>query len=331
MKNVIQSLLNKYATDVDYIEVRLEDTKGLSIIFKGKHIDTLDYSLELGGCVRALVKGGWGFSSFNNLNNLENHMKMAIQQAQIIGNSVSSLAPVPAIQDHVTLEVDVDPRDVSLDKKISILKDYNDLMLQYPGVTTSSVRYFDKFTEWTFANSEGSYIVQEKMDLGCGMTPIAQRDGQNQMLSVGAGSTNSFNALLGKEKSLQEACRIAVALLDAPRAKSGVYTVVCDKRLSGIFVHEAFGHTSEADKVCEDKQFAEIMKLGKKFGKPILNIFDTGIEVGSRGSLKYDDEGVQTEKTYLIKDGILVGRLHTRETAAKRLPETVISRTISSS
>ncbi|HBS92590.1 MAG TPA: TldD/PmbA family protein, partial [Firmicutes bacterium] len=85
----------------------------------------------------------------------------------------------------------------------------------------------------------------------------------------------------------------------------------------GIFAHEAFGHLSESDFVYENPNLQAVMKLGTKFGGEFLNIFDTGLEIGARGYLKYDDEGVATEKTHLIKDGILVGRLHTRETAAK--------------
>lgn len=59
------------------------------------------------------------------------------------------------------------------------------------------------------------------------------------------------------------------------------------------------------------------MELDKDFGRPILNIYDSGTDKGKRGYLKYDDEGVKTEKTYLIKEGKLVGRLHSRGTAGK--------------
>ena len=34
-------------------------------------------------------------------------------------------------------------------------------------------------------------------------------------------------------------------------------------------------------------------------------------------AIKYDDEGTPATKTYLIKEGILISRLHSRETAAK--------------
>ena len=61
----------------------------------------------------------------------------------------------------------------------------------------------------------------------------------------------------------------------------------------------------------------EIMLLGKRFGVENLNIIDDGTLPGGLGTHRYDYEGMPTRKNYLIKDGILVGRLHSRETAAK--------------
>jgi len=93
--------------------------------------------------------------------------------------------------------------------------------------------------------------------------------------------------------------------------------VVLDPILAGVFVHEAFGHLSEADFVYENERMRELMVLGKKFGRPELNIIDGAAVPDLRGSFKYDDEGTPATKTYLIKEGVLVGRLHSRETAAK--------------
>src|SRR5690349_22776936 len=76
---------------------------------------------------------------------------------------------------------------------------------------------------------------------------------------------------------------------------------------------EAFGHLSEADFVYENPQAREMMTLGRRFGKPVLNVGDNGAASGLRGTLPFDDEGTPTQDTTLIKDGILVGRLHSRE------------------
>ncbi len=99
--------------------------------------------------------------------------------------------------------------------------------------------------------------------------------------------------------------------------KPGTYSVVLDPVLAGVFCHEAFGHLSESDHVYENDRLKEIMVLGRQFGQRHLNILDGAAVPGLRGSFKYDDEGVRAQKTYLIRDGVLVGRLHSRETAAK--------------
>ncbi|MCH8090067.1 MAG: TldD/PmbA family protein, partial [Chloroflexi bacterium] len=94
-------------------------------------------------------------------------------------------------------------------------------------------------------------------------------------------------------------------------------TVVLDPILAGVFIHEAFGHLSEADHVYADPRMREIMVLGRRFGGGHLNVVDGAGVPGLRGSYKYDDEGIAASRTYLIREGTLVGRLHSRETAAK--------------
>jgi TldD protein len=59
------------------------------------------------------------------------------------------------------------------------------------------------------------------------------------------------------------------------------------------------------------------MVLGKRFGGEHLNIIDDPTMPNLRGSYEYDDEGTPARKTHLIREGVLEGRLHSRETAAK--------------
>jgi len=59
-----------------------------------------------------------------------------------------------------------------------------------------------------------------------------------------------------------------------------------------------------------------MMTLGRRFGRPVLTVGDNGAAAGLRGTLPFDDEGTPTQDTVLIKEGVLVGRLHSRETAA---------------
>jgi TldD protein len=121
----------------------------------------------------------------------------------------------------------------------------------------------------------------------------------------------------GFHEKATEAATKAVELLAARPVKGGKYTVVANPLMTGVFTHEAFGHLSEADFVYENPQMKELMVLGKRFGVDDLNILDDGAIPGGLGTHKYDYEGTPTRKNYLIRNGTLVGRLHSRETAAK--------------
>lgn len=316
MKNKIIELIETYKKQCDYLEVRLEESESSHIEFSGKNLEQASKNIEKGGYVRALYKGGWGGASFNDVNSLEEYIKKSIASAKIVGKTESKFAIAPVVKDTVKLKLKNDPRNVSFEEKINILSKYNDLVLNYSEVIKSSrVIYNEVFRNITFANSDGSYIVQDQMDLG-GAVAACASDGENtQYGSTLFGSSNDFYVVYGLEEKIKKACKLAIDLLSAPKVKGGQYTVIVDPNLTGVFAHEAFGHLSEADGICEDKKLQELMKPGTKIGSEILNIYDAGTIEGCRGYLVYDDEGVKTEKTYLIKEGQLVGRLHSRETA----------------
>jgi TldD protein len=131
------------------------------------------------------------------------------------------------------------------------------------------------------------------------------------------GSRKAYEDLANLDEQVRGAAQRAVDALALPPVKGNTYTVVIDPILSGLFVHEAFGHLSEADMTYENPDLLEVMTLGRRFGSSELQIFDGAAPEGHRGSYYYDDEGVPATTTQLIKDGVLVGRLHSRETAGK--------------
>ncbi len=305
----------------DYVEVRVEESIVTDITYRGKDVDNLGRSVRFGGNARALVNGGWGFVSFNSLDDLDRKVDEAIGQARLVSSHTSEkavLAHVPVVVDTVPLDVTTDARDIPLARKKEVLDGYNSIILGYgKGVTSSSITYFDHYRRLYFANSEGTYIEQERMDVAGSIAAIATRGADTQQGRTGFGSTKDWNVVLGLEKQVAAACDVASRMLDAPSITGGQYTVVLDPILAGVFAHEAFGHLSEADSVYENPELQKVMVLGRKFGRSELSIYDTGLDKGARGYLLYDDEGVKTEKTYLIKEGILAGRLHSRETAGK--------------
>ncbi len=302
----------------EYTEIRIESVDSSWANFKGEELDSIGSAKTFGGIVRALVKGGWGYVTFNDFDDLENRVQEAFESARLVGKDKSGLAEVEPVVDKTTAALKKDFRQVSLSEKKSVIEEYNRIVLGYHDrIETSNVGYSDRFRKIWYSNSEGTYIEDERPDVGVGISATA-REGDNvqrgfEHVAGGAG----FQVVEGLQGQAEMAAKRAVELLSAPSVSGGQYSVVINPKLAGVFAHEAFGHLSESDFVYENERMKELMVLGSRLGSDEVTIIDDGNISGLRGTHKYDDEGVRTRKNYLIKDGILVGRLHSRETAAK--------------
>ena len=301
----------------DYLEVRLEEGESSHITYRGRELESIDRSSSSGGNVRAAVKGGWGFVSFNSFEQLPDRIEQAVSQARYVSGDKTQLAEVKQAIDTAPPPLPHNPVGMPLAEKKALLDEYNDVIWRTTGIQTSSIGYGDAHRRVVFLNSLGSHIVQERADVTLRLNAIAAKDGDVQQVGLSLGSLGDFDKIKGLHKQVKDMSQKAVQMLAAPHVKGGEYTVVLDPILAGVFVHEAFGHLSESDFVYENDRMREIMTLGKEFGGPHLNIIDSAAEPDLRGSFKYDDEGVPSTKTYLIRGGKLVGRLHSRETAAK--------------
>jgi TldD protein len=303
--------------NADYIEIRIEEGEATRIQYRGRELEDIGRTTSLGGNVRALVKGGWGFISFNDVSDLKVKVEKAVRQARLVGKEESKLAPVEPVVDIVPPEVKKDPSVVPLAQKKGILDEYNDVIWSIPKVQTSIIGYSDRYKKVNFASTEGSYIEQTKVDVMARFNAVARDGSDVQQSSLSLGSNGDYGLMEKLHSDVGEMAKRAGELLSAPQLKGGEYTVICDPILAGVFAHEAFGHLSESDFVYENERMREIMVLGRRFGGNHLNIIDGAAVPGLRGSYRYDDEGVPGTKTYLIREGILTGRLHSRETAAK--------------
>ena len=308
----------KAARNVDYADIRLEDKTNTWVNFRGPDLDTIGSSRTVGGIARALYKGGWGYATFNDLADLDKRVREACETAHLVGTDTTYYAPADPVVDEVKTNLIKDFRQVPLAEKKALMEEYNRIILGFhKSIQTSSIRYADSFKRIWFANSEGTYVEDEMPDVNL-MTSAVGRDGDIvQTAFETGGGLDGYQSVESFHEKARSAAQRAVELLAAPPVTGGKYAVVTDQILTGVFTHEAFGHLSESDFVYENPRMQEIMTLGKRFGVENLNIIDDGSLPGGLGTHKYDYEGVPTRKNYLIKDGILVGRLHSRETAAK--------------
>jgi predicted Zn-dependent protease len=306
------------ASRADFTEIRIERTWSSSVSFRGKRLESATASEDQGGFVRAADKGcGWGTAAFTSIGQLPAMVRRARELSRAVRlDQPIRLAEVAPSQAEAVLDLDGDVRGIPLADKRRLLEAYNGEMLAVPGVVDTQAVYRDEVTEYWFGNSEGTLLYELRPEITLSGQAIARRNGTIEKGLESIGLRKGWNSVQHHAAGFRVVAERAAALLDAPTVTGGTYPVVLDNELAGVFIHEAFGHLSEADFVYENAQAREMMTLGRRFGRPVLNVGDNGAAQGLRGTLPFDDEGTPTQDTPLIKGGVLVGRLHSRETAA---------------
>lgn len=315
MKDQVPDLLRGH--DADYVEAHLEERESTHITYRNGCLEEVNRSYSSGGNVRALVRGGWGFVTFDGSQDLRDKVALAVSEARLAGTGPLRLLESEAAAATVAVQVERDATTVPLEQKKALLDQYSDIMMSTGRTRNARIDYRDSRRRTVFESSEGHHIQQSTPDLSLRLTAIARQGGEVQQSGLSLGSNGDFSAIEGLHDKVRDLAARASALLSAGQVKGGEYTVIVDPVLAGVFAHEAFGHLSESDFVYQNDRLRELMMLGRRFGGRQLNIVDDPTWPGLRGSYRYDDEGTRASRTYLIREGMLTGRLHSRQTAAK--------------
>jgi len=98
-------------------------------------------------------------------------------------------------------------------------------------------------------------------------------------------------------------------------AEAGLKTCILSGELTGMLAHEAVGHTVEADLVLGGSVAAH--NLGKVVASEKVSLTDFAYDApgGAPLPVYMDDEGTPATDAEIIKDGVLVGYMNSRESA----------------
>jgi TldD protein len=307
-------------TKNDFADIRYEIMRETAISFSGKELTTLSANSTDGYVVRVLENGGMASVAFTKPDEAEAAVKTAGENASLFARNVEKpvrLARADTVRDTFSPALGEDPRQVPMAEKLELVRRYNDIPLAQPKVVNTSVGYSEVHRRKYYLNSEGSHVQEDLITTSVRGLITTKEGSLTQNIRVGIGGSNGFGTIRGQERHFEEQTKLALDLLSARPVQSGVYRCIVNPDLAGVFAHEAFGHFSEADIVETLPAMRQRMTLGTKLGSGILNIIDDATRPGQLGFYKYDDEGVPVRPTQLIKDGVLVGRLHSRRTAAE--------------
>ncbi len=304
-----------------FIDLRIQHSYGARFVVRDKVIEVARDIYSSGVGIRVIVDGAWGFATTNKfskedlIRSVRNAISMARGSSKLIRRKVA-LAEVDVVEDKIKANVSKDPANISPEEKLEYTLDVNQTIFDLEKrVKSVQTRYSDEKIFQTYANSEGTYIEQEKIYVYFGADAMAVENGIKASAREDFGSIKGYDIIY--ENEVENFSSILVERLrkqlKAKVAKGGSFPAVIGPKVIGLFTHEAFGHLSEADFVISGAVTSQ--KIGQKVASDIVTIIDDGTLPGAFGSFVYDDEGVGSQKTIVVKNGILVSLLYDREMA----------------
>ncbi len=302
-----------------FCDLRYQDFSETTIKGSKREIDTVSVTKKSGGNVRVMTGGGFGTFCFNN----PADVAFAMKEAKLASDLIEGHCPLENMEinvDHVKVQSKMDPRQVAIEDKKEMLNAYITLIMDYEGIANLETEYYEQFTDTLIINNRGTEVRQEELICGVSFRITSKRGDLTQITRLSLGGSEDYSQLLNQKEVVLAKAKQSVDLLDAEPVVGGNYDVVLDPDVSGLFIHEAFGHLSESDNLIGNEVLAKTMTLGSAFSVPEFNVIDDPTLVGHPGSYVYDHEGTKAKRIQLIKDGKLSGRLHSLE-SANRLNE----------
>lgn len=304
-----------------YVEIRGEEIAETSVSVEDKQVRAVKQGVDRGFAVRVVADGAWGFASTSSVERLREACESAVKMAKAASRAVRDkvkLADVKTFTDNVRLVPDENPADVGIDEKIGLFLELASETFAFDKrIRSFNLSYSDVYGRKWFFNSEGARIVQEVLYVW-GKAVVTAREGDiYAAYREEIGSLKGFKVWRKNTPSelAEKIARAVVEQLEAATPKGGVFPVVMGPNVTGVLVHEAFGHLAEADLALAGGLLLD--KLGERVASPLVNIFDDASIEGGFGNFKYDDEGVRARKCSIVKEGRVVGLMYDRETAAR--------------
>ncbi len=335
MRDLVQNILDLAEFKrVDYADIRVVYRRTEEIGVKNGNVDAFTYDEDSGFGIRVLYGGAWGFASGSRARKTEMEavftkaLKIARASQKARGQRVV-FSPAPPRVDQYGTPFSIDPFDVPAERKLDLLMSSDAIIRRNSKVRISEAFMGSYKTEKIFASTEGSYIEQEIVECGAGITATAIDGGEVQVRSYpnsfrGNFATKGYEWIeeLAIENHAERIAEEAVRLLSAKPCPSKVTTLILDGSQLALQIHESIGHPIELDRVLGTEasyagtSFIRPEMVGSfRYGSEIVNVVADATYPGGLGTFGYDDEGIEAQRVPIISEGILVNLLTSRETA----------------
>lgn len=299
-----------------YSDVRIERVATTRIRIRNGQLEVLSERITQGAMLRVLKAGRWYYASTTDTDTLSEQLAALAASPVLPGEAAGGDVALflRAHQDRVRRYDDKRVDQIDVAEKLGLLKSRVGAF-ERPSIRSWVAVHADEHVDKRFLSSKGADLSFDRQSVGFTYGFVVAHGDETVQERFYIGS-DDFADLRGHDEGLVAAIERAEQFVsEAEPIVPGEYTVVLGPTPAGIFAHESFGHKSEADFMLGDQTMLESWPIGKRVGAGLLSIIDDGGARG-RGYVPYDDEGQPAKRTYLIKDGVLQGRLHSAPTAA---------------
>jgi len=301
-----------------YSDVRIEKVFQTVIQNTMGKYDEIKEKEYQGAFLRLYDGERWYYSSITEIESIQEELdklaELAHKNRSIDNNPVVKNFEVN-VGEYFKFQGNNSVKKVELQRKKELLNECIPIVSKNEFVKAWRLNYMDKNHVKHFYSSKGADL---KFDTQiCGFRIYYKlTNGDKNFEDLFIKAADNFDDLLNCSDEVKKYFNASINFLnDSVDVIPGKYPVVLSPDVAGVFAHESFGHKSESDFMIGDKTMMKEWEIGKKVGSDILSIVDDGNQPGS-GFVPFDDEGTKAEETYLIKNGILSGRLHSSVTAA---------------
>ncbi len=314
LQKVIAAAMEKGA---DYADLFFEHTINNTSSLEDGKVNRAFSNIGFGVGIRALKGDQTGYAYSENVS--PEAMLKAAKTAANIADSTSVFSPTN-IGEYLPpnyYPFKTSWEDTSIKDKIPFMQRMNDAIFAADKrVTKVNASLGDVSSYILFFNSDGLLAWDFRPYVYIYGTCIMEENGKIEKFSVSRSDRRGSEFLTNKlidDLSLEVVTKTAL-LFGATKPKSGEMEVVMAAGRSGILLHEAMGHSFEADFNRKNQSiFSD--KMGQKIAEDFVSIIDDGTIQGGSGSINFDDEGSPSEKTTLVNKGILASYLHDRISA----------------
>ncbi|HUL23747.1 MAG TPA: TldD/PmbA family protein [Thermodesulfobacteriota bacterium] len=310
----------------EFADLFFEQTHSVVITCEEDRIEKVVSGLDSGVGLRILFnrKTFYGFTTDLSKESLLDLARRISRSAKEGGGGKTMTSPQPRRPALSSLPISNSlypiqrhPGKLSIEERVSVVKRANDVARRFdPRVQQVKVLYRDASQKLSIANSEGLSVEGERVGTVFTVQVVSAKGDVVQTGYEPAGGTMGFELfdLHPPEEVAQAAAKRSLLMLSARKAPTGKMAVVLSSDAGGTMIHEAIGHGLEAD-LAQQGLSVYSKKIGEEVASSLITVVDDPTLPQRRGSYSFDDEGVASRRTILVRDGVLKGYLYDRLTA----------------